>query len=347
MLQLFRGKSIFLILLLSAVLFSSCIREEEAPPRSLEQIQAEEGVPVHIVEIKKGNMGSGLQYYAKIRGWKETTEGASVGDEIVKINAKIGDWVNAGDIIVEFPINSPTMQLKQSEIQLETVALTQQRAKKLLDVGEMSQQKYDEIDMQYKIAKRNVESLKKFLKVEASISGYVVSMPYKVGDIPESGKPLFTVAKLDKMIAQLSVSDSEIGQIRKGLKATCNWQGKDYQGTITDVSIAIDPYTQAFPVEITFANSNKELRPGTTVNITIQTGISKDVIVVPQKAVVKVEKENYVYLAKNNQAVLQKVVLGKKTGLDVEITEGLNEGDKMINCCFNLLEDGKKIKIVE
>ena len=343
--RLLKSSKLLLIPLMSILVLNSCIRDEKVPARSIEQIQAAEGVPVEVWEVSKGELNSGLSYFAKIRGWKTTTEGAKIGDQILKINAKIGDWVEKGDVIVEYPKNTPSMQLQQAEIQLETIEQTYKRAKKLLDIGNMSQTIFEQTEMQYKVANRNVEALKQMLSVTAPISGYIVSMSYNVGDIPEKETALFTVAKLDKMVANVSASDNEISQIKKGLKAVCTWQGNSFEGKVTDVSIAIDPRTQAFPVEITFPNPKRTLRPGTSVEIKLQTYSNSDVIVIPQSAIVKDGNKNFVYLAKNDKAILKEVKLGKSSNLNVEVLEGLVEGDLMINCCFNLLEDGKKIII--
>jgi RND family efflux transporter MFP subunit len=341
------GQILIVGVLLTGSILSSCMREAEVPPRSMEQIQAEEGVPVQVEIIKKGEIGDGLHYFSKIRGWKEATEGVAVGDEIMKINAKVGDWVEKGQVIVEFPKNTPSLQYKQAEIQVETMTLTYNRAKKLKDIGEMSQQSFDEVEMQYKIAKRNLETLDQLLKVEAPLAGYITSMPFEVGDIPHLGDPLFTVSKLDKMIATINVSDSEIKHVRKGMKATATWQGETFSGRVTDISIAIDSKTQAFPVEVTFSNPKREMRPGTSVEIMLETYSNKDVIVVPDKAIVEKDNKDFVYLAKGESAQLQEIELGKASGMYVEVLNGLNENDKLINCCFHLLENGKKIQIVD
>ncbi len=346
--KFFRTGSILIFgALLTGTILSSCMREEAEPPRSMEKIQAEEGVPVEVEIIKKGEIGDGLHYFSKIRGWKEATEGVAVRDEIVKINAKIGEWVEKGQVIVEFPKSTPSLQYKQAEIQVETLTLTYNRAKKLKEIGEMSQQSFDEVEMRYKIAKRNLETLNQILKVEAPISGYITTMHYEVGDIPRTGDPLFTVSKLDKMITTINVSDSEIKQIRKGMKATATWQGETFTGRVTDISIAIDPHTQAFPVEVTFSNPKREMRPGTSVEIMLETYSNQDVIVVPNKAVINNGDKTYVYIAKGEIAHLQEVELGKVSGMYVEVLNGLQENDKLINCCFHLLEDGKKIQIVD
>lgn len=341
-------KTKFVIALTVGIVFlAGCVREEEEPPKSMEQIHEVNGVPVKVTEIKRENMSAGLEYFAKIRGWKETTEGVALPEEIVKINAKIGDWVNKGDVIIEYPNDAPTLQFKQAQIQLETVSLTYQRAKNLLDIGEMSQQKFDEIEMQYKLAKRGVESLEAMLKVESPISGYIVSMPVEAGDIPKIGSPLFTVAKLNKMIANINVSDSEISQVKKGMKADGYWQGHKFSGRVTDVSIAVNPKTQSFPVEITFNNPKKELRPGITLDIVLNTMKKDSVIAIPESAIVEKNGKSNVYVASAGQAVLREVETGVSAGTHIEILSGLSEGDRLINCCFNMLKNGKKINIVD
>lgn len=338
------------ILFLSAfmLIFTiSCSEEEKVESKSMEEIHEEEGLPVEIKTIEKTGFSKSLSFYAPVHGIKQTRKSAMVPDEVLKINANIGDYVNEGDIIMEFPTDNPTVQYEQAKTGYETAKKTFDRMKKLLEAGEISQQQYDNTESQYLVSKRNYESIKQMLFVDAPISGTIISMPLRIGDIPARDGELFTVAQLHKMVAKISVSEKEIGSIKKGMKAFAHYNGEEFTGFVTDVPLAMDPATRSFQVEIQFNNPKKELKSGVSVDINVDIMNMDSTIVVPRNIISSDNGKHYVFINDNGSAKITYVELGQESGIEVEITEGLLPGDELINCCKNMVKDGLKIKVVK
>jgi RND family efflux transporter MFP subunit len=339
-------RTALILTLLMIFSLSSCTEEKKEIPKSIEDLHKENGLPVKTMIISKSGFAKSLSFYAPLKGIKQTTEGAMLGDEILKINAKIGDYVKAGDVIVEFPKDNPALQYEQAKTALESAEKTFNRMKALLESGEISQQQYDNTETQYLVSKRNFEQLEQMLFVETPISGTVVSMPYRVGDIPKRESELFTVAQLEQMIATVNVSEKEISMLKKGMKAVAHYQGKDYEGRVIDIPLAMNQMTRSFPVEIQFANAGKSLKSGASVDITVDIFDSDSLIAIPRNIIYEENEGSYVFVNVNGIAKKQEIATGQVSGLQVEVLSGLKEGDEIINCCKNMIEDGTKIKVV-
>lgn len=336
--------SLFAIVMISITL-QSCLREEVDPPKGMEQIQQEQGVPVTVTNVNEGSFNSGLTYTATLKGIKESIETAKVGDKIAKINVNVGSVVKQGDVIIEFPENNPALQFEQAKAGLEITKKTFKRMEELLKAGEISQQQYDQVETEYIVAQRNFEQLNQILNVQAPINGTIISIPFREGDVPKIGDVLFTVSQMGRMITNVHVTDKEMQFIRKGMSAIIEWNGKIYKGRVSMIDLAMDPMKKAFPVEIEISNERNELKSGMQVNVSIQTSSVENAIVIP-KHLVKTEGDNsYVFVANNETAQLRKVEIGESAGNDIIIKSGLQIGEKLINCCMNKLKDGVKIKV--
>ena len=119
-----------------------------------------------------------------------------------------------------------------------------------------------------------------------------------------------------------------------------------YTGVITQISEKGDE-NHNYKVEVLINNDNRQfpLRAGMNgsvrlndKNVTTGIFISRDVL---QGTATKPQ----VFLALNNRAVLKNVVTGIAVGNDVQIIDGIHDGDKIITTGMNSLKDSTTIKI--
>ncbi len=337
---------LFIITAFPIMLFQSC-GKEKANAKSMEQIRAEEGVPVKTEILKKRPFEKYYSFYGKLSGIKEATKGAMVGGKIEKINAKVGDYIKKDQVIVEFAEDNPGIQFMQAKESFDNAEKTYNRMKALLKAGETAQANYDGAETQYLVAKRNYESLKDMLFVDSPFDGILVDMKVSEGDNVNKDVHLFTVSQLNKMHTKIWASETEISSIKKGMKAGTEYNGKSYYGKVSEVSMAADPYKQAFYAEIEFDNPRLELKSGTTADIKILIYENPDAIIIPRNLIMTDEKGAYVFLEKNGSAEKRYLTSGSDSGLDSEIKSGLMPGDKLIVQGMSLLDNGTKVKIIK
>jgi len=72
------------------------------------------------------------------------------------------------------------------------------------------------------------------------------------------------------------------------------------------------------------------LRPEMTANVSIFLKPREGVLVVPARSVKKAGGTNYVYVIKDKKPVRREVQIGWKQGRFLEIIEGLDEGDEVL-----------------
>ncbi|MBN1627839.1 MAG: efflux RND transporter periplasmic adaptor subunit [Deltaproteobacteria bacterium] len=211
------------------------------------------------------------------------------------------------------------------------------------------------LDEELKILKARVESATAMLKISetelsyatlsAPIRGIIASVSTQEGETVAVGlsAPTFvTIIDLDRLQIETYVDEVDIGKIKVGQKATFTveaFPSVDIEGEVVGF------YPNAILREnVVFYNvivksletPSVELRPEMTANVSIFLESRENVLVVPVSAVKKTGGVNFVYAIENGKPVRHEVKIGWKQGRFLEITDGLKEGDEIIEDQSNL-----------
>ncbi|OGU60741.1 MAG: hypothetical protein A2V66_08845 [Ignavibacteria bacterium RBG_13_36_8] len=338
---------IIVISSMAMVLFQSCGSDKEESSKSMQQIQSEEGIPVVVELIQYKLFSKYLSFFSKLSGIKEAIEGAAVGGRIEKINVKVGDYVKKGQVVMEFPYDATALQYEQAKSAFENAEKNYERMKVLLKSGEISQANFDGVETQYLVAKRNYETQKQMMFVEAPFDGMITSIAVNEGDNVKGKDPLFTVTQLSQMRTRIWASEDEIRQIRNGMSAFVEYQGKKYRGSVVEKSIVMDPYRQAYYAEIEFNNPGNELKSGPTVDVKILVYENPNAIIIPRNLVKQDENGYYVFVENRGTAEKKYITNGKESGINYEVSSGLNIGDRLIVKGSAQLVNGTKVKVTQ
>jgi RND family efflux transporter MFP subunit len=313
----------------------------------MEQIQKEEGIPVEIEPVAPQHFEKVLAFYGKFKGQRETTVGAMIGGRIEKINFSPGDNVKKDDVIIQFPMDSPGSQIQQAQSTYENSKKTYERMKSLYEKGEIAQAQFDGAQTRYEVDKRNYETMKDMLKLDAPYDGTITEFIVHEGDNVAAKDPLFTVAKLDTMMIRVWLSDEERMIIKKGMKAIATVNTQSFSGKVSVLSFSVNQMKEAFYADLIFDNRKREILAGTIADIRIVIYENKNAIVVPRNLINHEDGKAYVFLAGEEKAIKQYVVIGNDNGIDYEIADGLNINDPLITKGSVRLNDGTKIKVIK
>jgi len=341
-------KNLKSFLILPLVLFATlngCGGDEE-PAKSMAQIQEQNGIPVQVETIEYKPFEKYQNYFGKLAGIKEATKGAPFGGRIVQINYKVGDYIEANQVVVEFPVDEPGSIYETAKVTYENSKRMYERTNALLKAGETSQVNFENVESQYLVNKRNYENAKQLTFIEAPFSGTIVDIKVNVGDNVNKDAPLFTVAQLQKMRVKIWITEKEINQIKKGLTTEMVFGGKTYTGTVVEKSLALDPAKQAFYAEVEFDNSKREIKSGVTVEIKVLIYKNPKAIIIPRNIVMSDGGGQYVFVDKDGVAEKRYITNGRESGVNYEISGGLQVGDKLVVNGGSQLTDGAKIKVI-
>ena len=327
------------------MLFAACSRKSKEN-HSMTELYTRNGVPVETVVVAEQPFSTFVTYYAEIKGIEESIAGAPMDEKIETVTVKAGDMVRKGQVLITLPSDSPASQYRQAEIAYESSKTALDRIEGLFRAGGISQQERDNAQTRHDVALANWQALRKTIKVEAPISGMVTRVFVAPSDNVKAKAPLVSIAMVQRLKAEIWVSESDVSQLKPGSKATVEWLGQRCLGHISQMDLAMNRQQHGFRTVVEFENAEGLFRPGVTARILLETYSNPHAIVVKRKHVFSENQKNFVYLEKQGRAQKQPVHLDRARGMDVEVHDGLQVGDRLITTGLSLLRDGAKIKLM-
>ncbi len=137
------------------------------------------------------------------------------------------------------------------------------------------------------------------------------------------------VYDLENLVVKFSVSQNDSIYIQKGDSIDFYYINQWYSAEIDYVGLVLNESTiPTLDVSASFHNDNA-IFVNSVVNINITYILNRNVLIVPKKAVKFDGKQTYVYIKiKGSNDYIKRIVeIGSQSQLDVEIVNGLNEGD--------------------
>jgi HlyD family secretion protein len=188
-----------------------------------------------------------------------------------------------------------------------------------------------------------------YSEIRSPINGVVTDRSLYPGEMAAAGTPLLTVMDTISVIARAHIPQDQAALLKLGGKATITVPGEEdpIEGKVTVVSPALDPNSTTVEVWVKAENPKGRLRPGTSVQISMLARSVPDALVIPAAAVLTApDGSSYVMVASSDNKAHQKTVkTGIRQGDQVQILEGLAEGERVITSGAYGLPDNTTIRV--
>ncbi len=172
------------------------------------------------------------------------------------------------------------------------------------------------------------------------IDGTVLEVSATVGQAVEGTTSMFTVGHLAELWALIDVFEAQLPLVTVGqvVELTVGAvPGVFFQGRVGYIGDIVDEKTRTISVRVVVPNPDAKLKPGMFASARLLTGDEADAgpavltVVVPRESVQKVGKENVVFVpVGDNQFKPIDVKLGSSSAEEVEITDGLKGGERVV-----------------
>jgi len=155
------------------------------------------------------------------------------------------------------------------------------------------------------------------------------------------------VVDISRLKVKLNVAEKDVIRLKVGEKVevtTDVFPGNVFTGSIFSISSKGDE-GHTYPVEVVLNNSKQQIKAGMFGRVMFTPKISGAAIVIPRECIVGSAKDAKLYVINNNIAKLRPVVTGKDLGTDIEILNGLQEGEQVVVNGQNNLSDNAPVII--
>lgn len=172
--------------------------------------------------------------------------------------------------------------------------------------------------------------------VTAPIGGTVTQRRVGPGQWLSAGgsDPVFTIADLATVWMVAAVREMDAPLIRMGLPVEVSvgaLPDRVFPARITTVGTGLDPTTRRLTVRAEVQDPDHLLKPEMFATFRIAVGDSRESVAVPVSAVIYRGPETSVWVALDrNRFILRPITVGIRSGTMLEVTEGLNDGDRIV-----------------
>lgn len=287
---------------------------------------------------------------------RSTTEGAEVrkGEVIAEIERRE----------LEAQVALAEAQARQAEVTLEDRGRERQRLEALFAEAVATEQARDAAvtahesalaareQAQAQLALAKVSLDEAYLR--APMDGVVAERHADPGAMVGPSAAIVRIVQMDPLRLMLAIPARLLPMLEEGKTrvtvATDVQPGRELEGTVARIFPAADPATRTVKAEVLLANAKEtggwKLRPGMYATAKLTLATSPGARVVPASSVVRVLERQLVFTVRDEVAHAAEVKTGIRAGEEVEIVEGLEEGEEYVTMGQNKLTDGAAVERV-
>lgn len=295
-----------------------------------------------------------------------------VTGRLEKLSAVKGQLVKTGQQIAilvhdeqDAQVSAAEAAVARTRAEWSNARIELQRYQRLKKEGFSTQQMLDSKDTAFRSAKAQYDAARSDLTrltvtrdeyiINASIDGTVLN-DYSLapGAMLSTSTPVAELADLKTLKVIFRVPESRFYSVRPGMSVLLTLDAlpkEEFRAQVVRVDDYVDPQTRTAGVEAHIENAatNNRLRPGMFGRAFIIEKESLSAYVVPMGALrmQRSNQNNEVALYKDGVIKIVKVKTGITQGVNVEITDGVKDGDQIVVFGGNALKDGDEVQIMQ
>jgi membrane fusion protein (multidrug efflux system) len=307
-----------------------------------------------LVEIAPVAVGT-VKDSVRAVGTLEANESVMIRPEVAGLITRVlfieGQAVEKGMVLIELDDSELQAHVADAEAQLKIARLTYDRMMQLTGNQNpfVSEQQIDQAISSLGTAKANFALYQTRLaktRIRAPFAGYVGIRRISPGDYVQPGQDLVNLEdlhtlKIDFKVPEIFLTRLSIGQ-RIDIITDAD-PTHPFAGDIYVLDPRVDSSSRAVRVRARVPNAGGALRPGLFANIDLTLGEQADALLIPEEAVIPQRDKNFVYRVADEKARWTEVGLGMRQGGEVQVLDGLHEGDRIIRVGHHKIQDGMAV----
>lgn len=303
---------------------------------------SQRGESVETAIVTRGSIDVTIQTVGTIQATGAVAVRPTVGGTIETLGVSAGDIVADGDVIAildRAPLESALASSQDTQTQAEyALQLAEQRSSASPNDQQLRLEALNAMS-RVESARRAVDTAQNALTgavILAPTGGTVIELSVKVGDSITQQQQVARIADRTDLQLVADVDELDLPNVARGADVTFRldaFPDREIAGTVsaTAAQARVQGGATVFATTIDFEPLfDLDLRPGMNADVTIVTASRQDVLLIPERALKTVGERSFVTTRTGQGDVDREVILGYRSHGDVEVVEGLAEGDIVI-----------------
>jgi RND family efflux transporter MFP subunit len=262
-------------------------------------------------------------------------------------------------------------EVRQAKASLDEARLRYERAKTLIKNGDISQERFDEAEIQQRSAEARYQAAqdsfhnqtalveqrtaelqlaRKQLQdtiIVAPIDGAVSARHVTRGEYIRAETKIVTLVRSNPLRLQAVVPEVAVASVHVNQTVTLSvdaYPGKTFSGVISRISPSLDEKARTLTLEATVQNTDGELKPGLFAAVRLLVAKESPAVMAPSSSLLEFAGLTKLYVVEGNRAVERVVKTGLREGGYVEILEGAKTGERVAVESLGKLSNGVAVK---
>ncbi|HEY4062115.1 MAG TPA: efflux RND transporter periplasmic adaptor subunit [Puia sp.] len=319
---------------------------------------AKEGPVVKVVRAGVTSSEKGVVFIGEARPYQSTTLYAKTSGYMNKILVDKGDNVREGQLLATIVSPETDQAYNAALADLQNKQKIWQRDQALVQKEYISKEDAETSETAVKMAQAQVQSLNEqmqYKNLTAPFSGTVTARYADPGALVQnatnsqtSAQPVVTLSQLDQIRIYIYVPQADAAYLQIGYPASLSttdnpdWHMK---ARISRIAGELDPRTRMMLVEIDVPNPQRQIIPGSYLQVSLPAPDQKTLAIPSEALVVRSGKYFVPVLDSLSQLHYQAVTVGKNDGTFVSILTGIHKGDVVGLNVSPELKENQKVKL--
>ena len=332
-------------------------------------------VPVRTEVARIEDLEIYLRGLGTVTAFNTVTVRSRVQGEIIAVQFKEGEQVQAGTLLAEIDprsfkvaLNQAMGVLQQDQAQLTNAKRDLERYKKLrqqdsiapmiLDTQQSLVQKLEGVIKSDQAAVDNAQLQLDYTRITAPISGRLGLRRVDAGNLVVANDPqgMVVITQTRPIAVVFTLAENDLPAVRQAMTGAQTLQVEAYdradlvrlaQGTLLTVDNQIDVTTGTIKLKAEFKNETDALFPNQFVNVRMKVRTDKSVLTIPAGALQQGNQGAFLYvILPDDTAAVKQVKVGARSGDRVAILEGLMAGDRVVLEGTDRLRAGAKVRVI-
>ena len=315
---------------------------------------------ISMFEVKPENFDHHIEIQANIKTRQNVLLYPEYNGALKKVYVEEGQKVKKGKLLAQIDDAGLKNQLEQLQIQARLSKTTYERTQRLWNQNIGSEMNLLQAKATYESQLKTVAQLKKQLQrtqILAPFSGTIDEIVANTGaNLLPGQTPVMRIVNLKKMYTEASVPERYLEQVKKGTSTTVKipMLDREYATTIRQTGNFINPNNRSFRVETLLPNPDEMIKPNLSCKLKINDYSNPEALMIPMRIV----KENangkkYIFKLKSDgkdqvyRTEQTFVRLGKNSMDKVEVLEGIQAGDLLVDEGATIVENNQRVKNIQ
>lgn len=287
-----------------------------------------------------------------IEPWTELSIKSELNGTISEVLVREGDEVKAGDLLARIETDDYRIALDRAQASHRLAAAELKRDQSVYGKGIISEAQLETKQTTLLLAAAEVANARLLLNrctIQSPMSGVITRLDAKKGLLLAVGDPVGDLVKIDRVKAVVGIPESDMPAVSRlthvelTIKALNNLKVTGEKYFLSPVP---DSAARIYRLELTINNPDREILPGMFIRANVVKQKVEDAVTIPFYSVITRGEEQFVFVEENGVAIRRDVSLGIMEKWMVQVTSGLEPGQKLIVEGHRDVEDGKPVKVV-